>query len=101
MCRQCLHYCNERDFETHKKDCLLLNSQDVKMRKESIIQFTNYRYREPMPIACYADFESVLVPLEDDRVRHDPIAAGLLVNPQDFVPFQGYYVECISSKCHL
>ncbi|HYT42363.1 MAG TPA: DNA polymerase [Methylomirabilota bacterium] len=102
LCRRCLHYRSERDFDIHKLDCDLLNTQGaIKMGKEPIIQFTNYRYREPVPITCFADFESKLVPLEDGRVRHDPIAAGLFVNPQDSVPFEGYYEKCISSECHL
>lgn len=101
LCRYCLLYQPEEKFLQHQMDCQLLNVLGaVKMPQDPIISFTNYRYKEPVPVVCYADFESILTPLNDGRTRHDPMACGLYIQYQDFMQMESYYTKDVSSTCH-
>ena len=70
------HFKLQTSFENHKSDCLTVN--EVKMilpnKKNKMLSFKNYRYKEAVPFAVYADFECLIEPTGDEsRVqKHIP-----------------------------
>ena len=81
ICDNCLnHFKLQTSFENHKSDCLTING--VKMilpnKNNKTLSFKNYRYKEAVPFAVYADFECLLEPTGDEsRVqKHIPHSAA-------------------------
>ena len=66
FCLNCLNgYDNPEKLEKHKEYCSEEESIKINMPKpDTYIKFKNYLYSERAPFAIYADFESILKPLE-------------------------------------
>jgi hypothetical protein len=98
FCRNCMQYVEHRQVP-HHRDCGRNRPAKVELPQESSLRFRHHRYREPVPVVCYGDFECCLereiYSDEDDaddeeetrkrRVYHHPVAAGLYVLAQPFV----------------
>ena len=87
ICDNCLnHFYLLTSFENHKSNCLTIN--EVKMilpnKNNKMLNFKNYRYKEAVLFAMYADFECLLEPTVDEsRVQnHIPHCAA-------------YYLKCV------
>ncbi|CAB3983697.1 Gastrula zinc finger [Paramuricea clavata] len=71
FCLHCLHSCvSEETVEKHRETCLQVSgTQATKLPKEGTkIKFKNHRNSMPVPFVIYADFESILVP-EDENSK--------------------------------
>ena len=66
FCLNCLNgYDNPEKLEKHKEYCREEESVKINMPKpDTFIKFKNYLYSERAPFTIYADFESILKPLE-------------------------------------
>ena len=72
FCLNCLNgYDDPEKLEKHKEYCSEEESIKINMPKpDTYIKFKNYLYSERAPFAIYADFESILKPL--DTCKPDP-----------------------------
>ena len=72
FCLNCLSGCDDPEkLEKHKEYCSEEESIKINMPKpDTYIKFKNYLYSERAPFAIYADFESILKPL--DTCEPDP-----------------------------
>ena len=72
FCLNCLNgYDTPEKLEKHKEYCSEEESIKINMPKpDTYIKFKNYLYSERAPFAIYADFESLLKPL--DTCKPDP-----------------------------
>ena len=72
FCLNCLNgYDDPKKLEKHKEYCSEEESIKINMPKpDTYIKFKNYLYSERAPFAIYADFESILKPL--DTCKPDP-----------------------------
>jgi len=84
LCRNCLSYVPDRMLDVHQFRCFSNNPCRVVVPASPRLEFKNRRYREPVPVVCYADFECTLVQ-DGSRVCHRPAAVGLYVHVQPFV----------------
>ena len=64
-CKKCLHtYSTKELLAAHSVDCSHI--QRTKFPKDSRCRFTNIQKQLPKPFVVYADFESILEPVNDD-----------------------------------
>ena len=62
---QCLHaYKTEELLDAHATDCC--HAQRIKFPDDSRCRFTNIQKQLPAPFVVYADFESILKPVDTD-----------------------------------
>ena len=69
FCR-CLHAFNKKQiFKHHIKDCFKINStQTIKMPKDGEdVKFKNFERKIKSPFMIYANFESILVPEDNEK----------------------------------
>ena len=65
FCRRCLHGCSTQALlEAHAVDCN--HAQRTKFPTDSRCRFTNVQKQLPTPSVVYADFESILKPVNGD-----------------------------------
>ena len=66
ICLRCLHIFSREDLlNKHKPDCKGINCGTVVEEGKNIMKFKNYKNIMQTPYVIYADFESVLQPIED------------------------------------
>ncbi|KAG7196406.1 hypothetical protein KM043_000043 [Ampulex compressa] len=86
VCNRCLHFFHsEEKLEAHEDDCSQVNTCriDLPTEKNKILQFQNHDRSELVPFVIYADLESVLKPMEDERIIQEHVAYSI-----------GFYVKC-------
>lgn len=86
FCDNCLgHFYLQSSYENHRHDCLSINKTKMVLpdEKNKMLGFKNYRYKEAVPFAVYADFECLLKPTGNDIQcqKHIPHSAA-------------YYLKC-------
>ena len=100
FCLNCLNgYDNPEKLEKHKEYCSEEESIKINMPKpDTYIKFKNYLYSERAPFAIYADFESILKPL--DTCKPDPNKSYTLKyqkhEPLSFV----YYIKSFDESVY-
>ena len=100
FCLNCLNgYDNPEKLEKHKEYCSEEESIKINMPPpESYIKFKNYLYSERAPFAIYADFESIVKPLE--TCKPDPNKSYTLKyqkhEPVSFV----YYIKSFNESVY-
>ena len=88
ICDRCLHYFGKQEkLDAHEIDCAQLNKCKIvlPLKKDRILQFTNYNRTERVPVIVYADCESLLKPMEDGQ-------PNFVVNNHKLLSI-GYYVK--------
>ena len=97
FCKSCLQ-CSSREIvlNSHKEDCLLINSgQSVKLEKV-FIEFKNYNKQIPAPFKIYADFECLLKNV-DCGIDNDSFS--YTEKYQDHLPCSfAYKLVCVNDK---
>ncbi|XP_015608407.2 uncharacterized protein LOC107274135, partial [Cephus cinctus] len=92
LCDRCLcHFTTVNSFEKHRLDCANINKCRVILpdEKDKIMKFKNYKYKEPVPFAVYADIECILEPIAD---KSNSLNTTLY---QRHVPHSiAYYLQC-------
>ena len=64
-CKKCLYgYSTKELLDAHAKDCC--HAQRTKFPKDPRCRFTNIRKQLPTPLVVFADFESILKPVNED-----------------------------------
>ena len=64
-CKKCLHaYWTQKLPDAHAEDCC--HAQSTKFPKDPICRFTNIQKQLQAPFVVYADFESILKPVNED-----------------------------------
>lgn len=85
FCEICFHYFHKKDdLEHHEEKCRETNDCEVVLPDEDndegrVLKFTNFGNKIPVPFAIYADFESLLTPVEGDprkEILHEPLSVG-------------------------
>ena len=100
FCLNCLSgYVDPEKLEKHKEYCSEEESIKINMPKpDTYIKFKNYLYSERAPFAIYADFESILKPL--DTCKPDPNKSYTLKyqkhEPVSFV----YYIKSFNESVY-
>lgn len=80
FCDRCLHYfIDEYKLKTHELDCSKINTCTIKLAKNNILQFNNFKCVEQVPFVIYADFECILKPTENGRAfqEHEAFSIGM------------------------
>ena len=70
FCHYCLHaFIAEEILKHHHKDCFKINGkQNIQIPKKSeYVRFKNYERKIKSPFMIYADFESILVPEDNEK----------------------------------
>ena len=86
---RCLSYFHSQEkLQVHGIECEALNKCKVKLpspkpdeidNSYKILKFKNFKNKEKVPFVVYADFESVLLKIDDDSRKvnlHEPSAVG-------------------------
>ncbi|KAJ8975147.1 hypothetical protein NQ317_012424 [Molorchus minor] len=75
------HYCYIKDLsrllnklKEHIEYCEKLNDCKAEFSREPYVQFKNFVYKEKVPFIMYADFESLLEPLNDVEISDSELA---------------------------
>ena len=100
FCLNCLNgYDNPEKLEKHKEYCSEEESIKINMPPpESFIKFKNFLYSERAPFVIYADFESLLKPL--DTCKPDPNKSYTLkYNKHEPVSFV-YYIKSFNESVY-
>ena len=100
FCLNCLNgYDNPEKLEIHKEYCSEKDSIKINMPPpESFIKFKNFLYSERAPFVIYADFESILKPL--DTCKPDPNKSYTLkYNKHEPVSFV-YYIKSFNESVY-
>lgn len=94
ICDVCLNYfSNEKDLDSHAVICSKTNDCKISFSKEKIIKFKNYRYQQTAPFVVYCDFESMLIPFNENQKFTNTSRY------QKHIPFSaGYYLVCSYDK---
>ena len=92
FCDRCVVYFHsEEKLKVHEVECETLNKSKIKLpspkpndtdNSYQILKFKNFKNKEKAPFVVYADFESVLLTIDNDvrKVnRHEPSAVGYFV----------------------
>ncbi|PFX12774.1 putative uncharacterized transposon-derived protein F54H12.3 [Stylophora pistillata] len=94
ICRRCLNYFGSQSvLDTHSELCQDHEAVSEKMPKEgTYLSFKNHQKQMTMPFTIYADFESLIKPL--DTVQADPKHC-YTEKKQQHIPISFcYYVKC-------
>ncbi|PFX20964.1 hypothetical protein AWC38_SpisGene14564 [Stylophora pistillata] len=94
ICRRCLNYFgSQRVLDTHSELCQNHEAVREKMPPSgAYLSFKNHQKQMTMPFVIYADFESLIKPL--DTVQADP-AGCYTERKQQHIPISFcYYVKC-------
>ncbi|CAH1110639.1 unnamed protein product [Psylliodes chrysocephalus] len=66
ICDRCLNYFfNENRLKDHSILCQKLNDYKITFPKEKVVKFKNFINKQKTPFIVYADFESMLLPIND------------------------------------
>ena len=89
VCERCLTFFHtEKKLKNHEINCVKMNecalifpTPDPNKNDDSykILKFKNLKNKLPVPFICYADFESVLMKIDNDKRKlnkHKPCAVG-------------------------
>lgn len=91
VCDRCLnHFMTQDSLEKHLKYCRDVNKCRLEVPDESckIMKFKNFMNQEKVPFAIYADLESILEKMEDDRGKNTE-------HTHKHIPFSiAYYLKC-------
>lgn len=92
ICERCLNYFHtDQKLQHHLLDCGE-HKEAVKIKMpepDTHIKFENFKRQERVPYIVYADFEAMLIPLEDSE------HASNTVKTQRHVPYSvGFYLHC-------
>src|SRR6266581_4500141 len=93
ICMNCIqNFPSKERLQDHKPNCIKINgSQAVKLPKEgSYIKFRNLKNTLDVPFVIYADFESILIPLEIDTTNNSQTTKTHEHKPCSY----GYKVVC-------
>lgn len=67
ICNRCLRYFDEKKFKTHIEDCKNFAPMRTYVKNKNYkIEFKNHSNRQKHGICIYADFESIIVPIDED-----------------------------------
>lgn len=96
VCDRCLHYFYKKNkLDNHMVDCVKLNKTVIKLPEgmRCKLKFKNYKHAERIPFVVYADFETLLKPVEDKRIvqEHQAFSAGFYVKCSYDNSKSGYY----------
>ena len=86
VCDRCLHYFySELQLTLHEKDCREINKCRINLpnAENKILEFKNFNNKEKVPFVVYADFESLLKPIQNGNTyqQHEAFSVG-------------YYLKC-------
>jgi len=103
-CENCLRgFGTTLAYEKHQTTCGLEKPILYTMPKEKQYKFKNWHKTISPPYVIYADFESLLVPTNENGMvhKHMPSAAGLLFMPATQIrnPLPSFYVDFYGSDC--
>ncbi|KAJ8974519.1 hypothetical protein NQ317_000322 [Molorchus minor] len=95
------HYCYIKDLSRllnklneHTEYCEKLNDCKVEFSREPYVQFKNFVYKEKVPFIMYADFESLLEPLNDVEISDSELATKTSRYQKHNAYSAGYYFKC-------
>ena len=93
ICLNCFNSFNSpKALETHKKYCYENESVKINMPQQgTFLRFKNFLYSEKAPFAAYADFESLIKPMDNcnpdpnksytkKHQKHEPISFSYYIN---------------------
>ncbi|KAJ8977854.1 hypothetical protein NQ317_018691 [Molorchus minor] len=78
----------------HTEYCEKLNDCKVEFSREPYVQFKNFVYKEKVPFIMYADFESLLEPLNDVEISDSELATKTSRYQKHNAYSAGYYFKC-------
>ncbi len=95
FCMKCLHCCSsQKVLDNHIKHCS--ETTEIKMPEPgSTVEFKNWSHKLRVPYVIYADFESILKPVEEDVDEDDMDKESWTVKTQQHVPC-GFGIYCVS-----
>nr|WP_253308882.1 DNA polymerase [Rickettsia endosymbiont of Ceutorhynchus assimilis] len=112
LCDGCLMYFStEQKLKTHQEhDCahvsVKLPTTDLKKNKygeevpENILKFINFEKKLKVPFVCYADFETIIEPVDAEENELDP-ENSYTVKTHKAVPYSfAYYIKCDFDDSH-
>ena len=70
FCRYCLQaFSSEEILKSHIKDCFKINSKQriITPKQGEFVNFKNYKIKIKSPFIIYADFESILMPENNEK----------------------------------
>lgn len=85
ICDRCLcHFKYQKSYDNHKKDCENINECRVILpgKNDKILKFKNYKNKEKVPFAVYADIESLLEPVTNTTAyqKHIPTSVAFYLH---------------------
>lgn len=68
ICDNCLNYFySQEKLNKHYFYCHEKNDCNISFSHEKYITFKNFQYKEKLPFVIYCDFESMLLPFEEEK----------------------------------
>ena len=89
ICDRCLNYfLSQIKLNDHTIDCESLNKCKISFPNYNSVKFKNFTYKEKVPFVIYADFESMLIPINENT-------SSSTIKYQKHEAFSaGYYFKC-------
>ena len=104
-CANCFaKYRTKSDLADHKKRCLIFKPSIARMPKEPEMYFNKYQQMKKFPFVMYADFESILEPVENIQGKttilnnHKPCGyAFIVIKGEEEIHYHNYYrgIDCM------
>lgn len=96
ICERCLNYFTTKEkLAQHLVYCEHMNECKISFSPEKHITFKNFKYKEKSPFVIYSDFESLLLPFEENT-RIKKIATSRYQKHEAYSV--GYYFQCDYNK---
>ena len=85
FCDICFHYLPSANaLIEHERKCLNVNDCEIILpdpedEEQWMLKFQNFHHKLSVPFVIYADFESILEPIKDDKRKenkHEPVSIG-------------------------
>ena len=97
FCRYCLHaFVTEEILKRRIKDCMKTSDKQRMSKKGENVKFKTFERRIKSPFMIYADFESILVP--EDNEKQNPNAPYTNKYQKHIVCSHGYKLVCVDNK---
>nr|DAC81368.1 TPA_asm: PolB [Orchesella springtail adintovirus] len=98
ICRYCLNGFSDLGYPLHVDNCAALGLQAVQYPEPgSELYFKNFSHTIPVPFIIYADFESLLIKIQDPTKLHKHRASGygyaFIDNVEDTIDVEVYIAE--------